>query len=231
MGKAGLMKLKGYRSPTDIIRLSVRWYLRYNLSYRDLTEMLEERGVSVTPTSWVQRFTPQLLAAFRKNKSPVAGRWQMDETYIRVKGQHRYLYRAVDKHEDTVDFLLTAHRDRHAAKRFLKKAAQQNGVPTHINIDKSGANKAGIEDYNGAGCDAVLIDVRQCTYLNNIVEQDHRFIKRRIRPVLGFKSFWTARFVLDGIELVHMLRKGQLAFADAKLPPSAAEAFYALAAA
>src|SRR6266852_4837033 len=157
------MRFKGYRFPTDIILLSVRWYLRYNLSYRDLEEMLEERGAFLDHTTvfrWVIRFTPLLLAAFKKRKAPVGGRWRMDETYVKVKGQDRYLYRAVDKAGDTVDFLLTAHRDRDAARRFLEKATKHNGVPTLINIDKSGANKAGIEDFNAASHDAAPVEVR-----------------------------------------------------------------------
>ena len=228
------MTFKGYRFPKELILLSVRWYLRYGLSYRDLEEMLRERGASPDHTSifrWVQRFTPQLLEAFKSRKAPVGGRWRMDETYIKVKGQARYLYRAVDKNGDTVDFLLTARRDRDAARRFLEKAVKNNGVPSLVNIDKSGANQAGIEDYNESlGFGPPDIEVRQCKYLNNIVEQEHRNVKRRIRPMLGFKSFWTARVVLGGIELVHMLRKGQLA-PDAQKPSlTAADAFYGLAA-
>jgi transposase-like protein len=177
----------------------------------------------------VIRFTPLLLAAFKKRKARVGVRWRMDETYIKVKGQDRYLYRAVDKAGSTVDFLLTARRNRDAARRFLEKAIGQNGEPSLINIDKSGANKAGIEDYNDTH-DGPVIEVRQCKYLNNIVEQDHRSITRRTRPMLGFKSFWTGRVVLGGIELVHMLRKGQLASATGTTSTTAAAAFYELAA-
>jgi transposase-like protein len=151
--------------------------------------------------------------------------------YVKVKGQDRYLYRAIDKDGATVEFLLTAKRDREAARRFLEKSTQQNGVPTLINIDKSGANKAGIDAYNEAADAVSPIEVRQCKYLNNDLEQDHRNIKRRVRPMLGFKSFWSARIVLGGIELIHMLRKGQLApSSSAATPLSAADAFYKLAA-
>lgn len=227
------MDTKGYRFPKDVILLSVRWYLRYQLSYRDLEEMFAERGAGPCHTSvfrWVQRFTPELIAAFRTRKSQVGGRWRLDETYVKVNGKARYLYRAVDKNGDTVDFLLTARRDRAAARRFLGKAIQGNGAPTLIHIDKSGANTAGINDYNrDRGGWAADIEIRQCKYLNNIVEQDHRNIKRRIRPMLGFKSFWTARVVLGGIELVHMLRKGQLA-SGGRPSASPAQAFYGLAA-
>jgi putative transposase len=227
------MDTKGFRFPTDVIIVSVRWYLRYSLSYRDLEEMLAERGAGPDHTTiyrWVQRFTPELLAAFKKRKAPVGGRWRLDETYVKVKGKDRYLYRAVDKAGNTIDFLLTARRNRDAARRFLEKAIEGNGAPSLINIDKSGANTAGIRDYNAdKGGWAADIEIRQCKYLNNIVEQDHRNVKRRIRPMLGFKSFWTAQVVLGGIELVHMIRKGQFASAGTS-KVSHADAFYGLAA-
>ena len=148
----------------------------------------------------------------------------MDETYISVKGQWKYLYRAVDKTGRTVDFLLTAKRDRKAASRFLRKAIDQCGVPQKITIDKSGANTAAVESYN-AEHDAG-IELRQVKYLNNIVEQDHRAIKRKTRPLLGFKSFWSAAITLAGIELMHMIRKGQLKGAGQLRP---AQQFYSLA--
>jgi putative transposase len=148
----------------------------------------------------------------------------MDESYVRVKGAWKYLYRAVDKTGATVDFLLTAKRDRNAALRFLRKAAGQNGMPVKVTIDKSGANTAALEHYNAdrnAG-----IEIRKVKYLNNIVEQDHRAIKRLTRPMLGFKSFRSATATLAGIELTHMIRKGQLRTAG-KLCP--AQQFYSLA--
>ena len=134
-------------------------------------------------------------------------RWRLDETYVKIKGVWKYFYRAVDKHGDTVDFLLTAKRDTKAVRRFLTKAIGANGKPSLINIDKSGANTAAIKQYNSD--ENKRIKIRQCKYLNNIVEQDHRFIKRRIRPMLGFKSFWSARATLAGIEVWRMLKKGQ----------------------
>jgi transposase-like protein len=127
-------------------------------------------------------------------------------------GEWKYLYRAVDKQGNTIDFLLTTKRDKKAARRFLNKAIGSNGKPSLINIDKSGANTAAINQYN---CDEnKRVKIRQCKYLNNIVEQvvrhpDHRFVKRRTRPMLGFKSFWSARATLAGIELWRMLKKGQ----------------------
>ena len=160
--------------------------------------------------------------AFRKNKKRAGHRWRLDETYIRIKGKWKYLYRAVDKKGNTIDFLLTAKRDKRAALRFLNKAIGSNGKPNLINIDKSGTNTAGIKQYNTD--ENKRIKIRQCKYLNNVVEQDHRFIKRIIRPMLGFKSFRSAQATLAGIELWRMLKKGQN-----KRSLSAWEQFYVLA--
>jgi putative transposase len=132
----------------------------------------------------------------------------MDEAYVRVKGSWKYLYRAVDKTGATVDFRLTAKRDRKAAPRFLSKAIRWKGTPKKITIDKSGTNTAAIESHN-AGQEAG-IEIRQIKYLNNLVEQDHRAIKRQLRPMLGFKSFRSAAITLAGVELMHMIRMGQL---------------------
>ena len=225
------MKIKRFRFPKDIILLSVRWYLRYGLSYRDLEEMLEERGIFLDHTSiyrWVIRFTPVLMSVFLNRKRPVGGRWRMDETYIKVNGLDRYLYRALDKEGQTIDFLLTAHRDQNAARRFLEKAMKNCEEPSLINIDQSGANTAGIKAYNDQNF--ACIEIRQCKYLNNILEQDHRNIKRRTRPMLGFKSFWSARVVLAGIELVSMIKKGQLKTSRKTSSLSPADQFYSLAA-
>jgi putative transposase len=178
---------------------------------------------------WVQKFAPQLEAELRRsgNKRPVGTSWRTDETYIKVNGQWKYLYRAVDKAGQTIDFLLTAQRDKKAALRFFRKALRQHGLPAKVTIDKSGANTAALEslqEQTGA-----TIDIRQNKYLNNLVEQDHRAVKRIIRPMLGFKSFWSARRTLAGIELIHMLKKGQMLAAGGQ-QLSAAEQFYALAA-
>ena len=144
---------------------------------------------------------------------------------IKILGKDRYWYRAVDKQGYTVDFLLTAKRDRRAARRFFARAVKNNGVPRVANIDKSGANKAGIEDFNQEnGTD---VTIRQCKYLNNIVEQDHRAVKRRTRPILGFKKFRSARIILGGIEVMHMIRKGQMVGGKNLTP---AQQFYSLAA-
>ena len=149
-----------------------------------------------------------LSAAFHRHKRPVWLSWRLDETYIRIKGKWKYLYRAVDKYGQTIDFLLTAQRDEPAATRFLTKAIRRHSVPETITIDGSEANAAAIRGYNEAHGTAIII--RQVKYLNNVVEQDHRAVKRITRPMLGFKSFETAEGTLVGIELMHMLKKGQM---------------------
>ena len=148
----------------------------------------------------------------------------MDETYIKVKGEWKYLYRAVDKAGNTIDFLLTKRRSKRAAQLFLIKAINQHGTPGMINIDKSGANKQAIRVYNKRNF--TKIKWRQCKYLNNIVEQDHRFVKWRIQNMLGFKNFESAQRTLTGIEIIRMLKKDQL-----KSPKSSTiKSFYSLAA-
>jgi putative transposase len=224
-----MLNTKRMRFPIDIILVCIRWYAAYPLSYRHIEEMMEERGVFVDHSSinrWAVRFLPLLEKAFRKRKRPVGGSWRMDETYIKVKGVWKYLYRAVDKEGKTVDFLLTAKRDKVAANRFFEKAMRHNGDPEKVTMDKSGANKAAIDGINH---DLEMpIEVRQIKYLNNIVEQDHRAIKRVTKPMLNFKSFRSARKVLAGIELMHMIRKGQMIIAEGN-KMSFAEQFYALA--
>jgi transposase-like protein len=222
-----MIDFKGSHFERDVILWGVRWYVAYPISYRQLEEMMEERGVEVdhsTLNRWVLKYVPQLDQEFRARKRPVGSSWRMDETYVRVKGAWKYLYRAVDKAGATVDFLLTAKRDRKAALRFLRRATGDNGTPIKITIDKSGANRAAIESYNKAHCAG--IEIRQVKYLNNIVEQDHRAIKRLARPMLGFKTFWSAAVTITGIELMHMIRKGRLR-ATGKLRP--AQQFYSLA--
>jgi putative transposase len=151
----------------------------------------------------------------------------MDETYIKINGQWKYLYRAVDKEGQTVDFLLTIYRDKKAALRFFKKAIRQHGLPEKMTIDKSGANTAALDALNDEL--NVNIEVRQSKYLNNLIEQDHRAIKRIVRPMLGFKSFRTARITLQGIELMHMIKKGQMVSGYGQNLSSTVQ-FYSLAA-
>jgi putative transposase len=224
-----MIDFKGSQFEREIILWGVRWYVAYPISYRQLEEMMKERGVEVDHSNlnrWVLKYAPALENSFRQYKRPVGDSWRMDKTYINVKGKWKYLYRAVDKFGATVDFLLTAKRDRKAALRFLRKAIGQNGTPSKITIDKSGANAAAINDYTEE--EAVGIELRQVKYLNNIVEQDHRAIKRKTRPMLGFKSFWSAAKTIAGIELMHMIRKGQMIVRGGEV--TAAEQFYSLAA-
>jgi transposase-like protein len=224
------VSFKGAHFPKDIILMGVRWYVAYPLSTRHVEELMEERGVSVdhsTINRWVVKYSPQLEEAFHRRKRPVWVSWRLDETYIKIRGQWYYLYRAVDKTGQTIDFLLTEHRDERAARRFLTKAIRRHGVPAKITIDGSEANASAIRSYNEAHGTTIII--RQVKYLNNVVEQDHRAVKRITRPMLGFKSFEAAQCTLAGVELMHMIRKGQLASgADQVL--TAAEQFYSLAA-
>ena len=221
--------LKRLHYPLEVILTCVRWYVAYPLSLRHLEDMMAERGVSVdhsTVHRRVIKLLPVLENAFRLRKRPVGKSWRMDETYIRVKGEWRYLYRAVDRDGNTVDFLLRAHRDKTAARRYFEKSIAQNGVPETVTIDKSGANLAALEAINADR--EAPIKIRQSKYLNNLVEQDHRAIKRRTRPMLGFKTFRCARILLAGIEVMRMIAKGQMKCARGT-DPSAADQFYDLA--
>jgi len=211
-----MISIKGAQYPKDVILYTVFFYVRYGVSYRDLEEIMEERGVKVdhaTLNRWVIRYSPLTADEAQKKKQSVSGSWRMDETYIKVKGKWTYLYRAVDKFGNTIDFMLSEKRDEAAATAFFKKTIDNNGVPEKVVIDKSGANNAGIENIN---CLFFLvfswcfIEILQVKYLNNIVEQDHRFIKKITKPMLGFKTFHSASATLSGIEVAHMIRKGQL---------------------
>ena len=225
------ISFKGAHFPKEVILMGVRWYVAYPLSTRHVEELMEERGVEVdhsTMNRWVIKYSPQLEEAFHRRKCAVWMSWRMDETYIKVKGEWKYLYRAVDKQGQMIDFLLTEHRDKEAALRFLKKAIRRHGVPEKITIDGSDANEAAIKSYNEAHGTNIII--RQVKYLNNIVEQDHRGVKRVTRPMLGFKSFEAAQDTLVGIELMHMIKKKQLIVGAGDEGLTAAEQFYALAA-
>src|SRR2546428_13884432 len=204
------ISFKGAHFPSEIILMGVRWYVAYPLSTRHVEELMAERGVEVdhsTINRWVIKYSPQLEEAFHRRKRPVWVSWRMDETYIKVKGQWYYLYRAVDKTGQTIDFLLTAQRDEQAAKRFLTKAIRRHGVPEKITIDGSAANEAAIKSYNEEHGTAIAI--RKGKYFKNIVEQDHRGVKGITRPMLGFKPFDPAQSTILGIELMHTIKKSQ----------------------
>jgi putative transposase len=225
------ISFKGAHFPPDIILMGVRWYVAYPLSTRHVEELMLERGVPVdhsTINRWVITYSPQLEEAFHRRKRPVWLSWRMDETYIRVKGAWKYLYRAVDTYGATIDFLLTEHRDTEAALRFLKKAIRRNGLPETITIDGSDANEAAIKRYNEEHGTAIAI--RQVKYLHTVVEQDHRAVKRVPRPMLGCKSFEAAQDTLVGIELMHMIKKRQMRVEAGDEGLTAAELFYSLAA-
>ena len=191
--------------------------------------MMHERGVNVdhsTINRSAIRFLPQLEKVFRKHKRPVGVSWRMDETYILDKDVRKYLYRAVDKAGKTIDLPLTAKRDKKAAMRFFEKAMQANGIPEKVTMDKSSANKSAINQI--VADKGISVEVRQIKYLNNIVEQDHGAVKRNTRPMLCIKSFRAAASVLAGVELMHMIRKGQMSMPGCE-EMSFANQFYALA--
>src|SRR3984893_8618636 len=157
----------------------VRWYVAYPLSLRHIEEMMAERGVFVdhaTVHRWALKIVPALVKVFRGRKRPVGKSWRMDETYIKVQGRWKYLYRAVDKDGDTVDFLFRAHRDKAAAQRYFEKAIDQNGAPGTVTVDKSGSNLAALQAINAER--ETPIKIRQCKYLNNIVEVRHEVAYR-----------------------------------------------------
>jgi putative transposase len=201
--------------------------------------MMAERGISVdhaTIHRWTIHYAPLLLEQFNRRKRPVTGRWHVDETYIKVRGQWRYLYRAIDSNGDTVEFWFSERRNLTAAKRFLRKALKRHGRPNRIVIDGSQTNREAIllcdaesRLQDGSGCQLEPIRIRQSHYLNNKIEQDHRAIKRRIRPMLGFHSAASARVILCCIEMVRMMRKQQAKYA-CNPQPSLAEQLHLLAA-
>jgi len=225
-----MIDFKGTQFEKEIILWGVRWYVTYPMSYRQLEEMMGERGVSVdhsTLNRWVIKYAPEFEKQFRRRQRSVGKSWRMDETYVKIKGKWAYLYRAVDKEGHTIDFLLTPTRDRDAAEAFLRKAIRTQGLPEKITIDQSGSNTAAITHYNKIHKTAIVI--RHSKYLNNLVEQDHRAVKRLTRSMLGFKSFWAARCTIAGIEVMHAIRKGQLMTPEHS-SQTPAEQFYALAA-
>jgi putative transposase len=204
---------KHHRYPRAIILQVVYFKLRFTLSYRDVEELMQIRGVDVdhsTIQRWVFKFSPTIEKNMHKRKYQVGDSWRMDETYIKVGGKDRFLYRAVDKEGNTVDFLLTKRRQKMSAQKFFNKAIGNNGRPRVINIDKSGTNKMAIWLVNRRAASIKKIKIRQCKYLNNIVEQDHRSIKRRIGICTGFKEFESAQRTLSGIEVVSIIRKNQV---------------------
>ena len=175
---------------------------------------MEERGFSIAHTTimcWVHQYGPELDNRVRRHLKKTNDSWRVDETYIKVKGQWMYLYRAVDSEGNTIDFYLSKTRDHKAAKRFFKKALRSFhvSIPRVITVDKNPAYPVAIEELKKEKKMPLGIQIRKIKYLNNIVEQDHRFIKKQVRSMLGLKSFQTAKQILAGVEAVHMMKKGQ----------------------
>jgi transposase, IS6 family len=213
MSQAKLFKYRHYQA--EIILLCLRWYLRYSLSYRDLEEMIVERGLTVDHTTiyrWVQHYAPILERRCRAKLKLTNSSWRVDETYIKVKGTWMYLYRAVDSDGATVEFMLSPTRDALSAKRFFRKAlrARHTVAPRVINVDRNPSYPKAVNKLKKKGTLPQGCELRPVKYLNNLVEQDHRFIKRRVNPGLGFWSFDTAWRTLQGYEAIHQLRKGQV---------------------
>jgi transposase, IS6 family len=199
----------------DIILLCVHWYLRYSLSYRDLEEIMLERGLHIDHTTiyrWVQHYAPELEKRCRSHLKTTTDSWRVDETYVKVKKAWMYLYRAVDSEGNTLDFLLSVTRDAQAVKRFFQKTlgTSQAVSPRVITVDKNAAYPKAFKELKADGIMPDSCELRQSKYLNNLVEQDHRFIKRLVKPGMGFFSFHTAWRTLQGYEVIHMIRKGQM---------------------
>jgi transposase-like protein len=216
---AALIEGKGFKGRQfmgETILWAVRWYLMFPVSYRDLELMLQDRGVAVDHSTifrWIQAYAAELEKRIRLHLRLTNGSWRVDDTFIKVKGRWTYLYRAVDKTGQTIDFLLSAKRDAAAAKRFFRKAlAQPHTVnPRTITVDKNACYPKAITGMKRDGQLWRRSKLRQIKYLNNIIEQDHRSIKRLTGPGLGFGSFRTARRTLAGFEAMAMIRKGQVA--------------------
>jgi transposase, IS6 family len=208
----GLFKWR--QSEPEVILLAVGWYLRFSLSYRDVEELLAERGLHadhVTIWRWVQRYASEMKRRLRSRLKPTNDSWRVDETYVRVKGKWVYLYRAVDSSGATIDFLLSAQRDAAAAERFLAKAlgGENHPAPRVINTDQHAAYPPAIVELKADGVLEENCEHRPVQYLNNVLEQDHRPIKRRINASQHFRSFWAAWRTIAGYEVIHMIRKGQ----------------------
>jgi putative transposase len=208
-----LISFKGAHYPKSVILYAVYFYVRFAVSYRNLEEIMAERAVDVnhaTLNRWVEKYSSAITVKGHRRKAQTGQSWRMDETYVKVKSRWMYLYRAIDKWGNTLDFMLSERRNEAAATAFFAKAIASNGWPDKVVIEKSGSNAAGLFNMN---CLLVmhnwycLFDVLQVKYLNNIIEQDHRFIKKISRSMQTFKSFNSAAATLASIEVAHMIRK------------------------
>ena len=205
---------KWRQTEPELILCAVRWYLRYSLSLRDVEELFAERGLEADHTTiwrWVQRYGPELDQRLRRHLKPTNKSWRVDETYIRVSGRWCYLYRAIDSTGATIDFLLSALRDAAAAERLFRKALSDpaHPQPRVINTDKARLYCSAIAGVKEEGTLSRRCSHRPVQYLNNILEQDHRAIKRRVKGKQSFREFQAARRTIEGHEAMHMIRKGQ----------------------
>ena len=204
---------KRRRFPVEIILLCVRWYCKYAISYRDLAERMQERGVNVDPSTifrWVQRYAPEIEKRVRRYQGFRSGSWRMDETYVRVGGRWKYLFRAVDKHGQLIDFMLSDRRNTRAAYRFLRKALKtmSDYPPESITTDKLASYPKAIRRLRTEGLLPKEVVHRTSKYLNNIIEADHGALKRVIRPTRGFQSMKTGYATIKGFEVMRMIRRG-----------------------
>ena len=213
-GVLGLAELfEGRHFDREVIVLCVRWYLRFKLSFRDLVEMMAERGLSMVHTTimrWVHHYAPEFERRWNRFSRPIGSSWRVDETYVKIRGKWMYLYRAVDREGRTVDFRLSTRRDVVAAKAFFRKAIKSHGLfPRTITLDGYAASHRAVREMNANGELPDDTTLRSSKYLNNLIEQDHRGVKLRIGPMLGFKLFGTAEITIAGIELLRRIQKGQ----------------------
>jgi transposase-like protein len=197
----------------EVIILCVRWYLRFKRSFRDLVEMMGERGLSIAHTTimrWVQRYAPEFERRWNRFARMVGRSWRVDETYVKIRGEWVYLYRAVDRDGKTVDFRLSARRDVAATKAFFRKAIKARGcAPRTITVDGYAASHRAVREMKADGTLPDDTKLRSSKYLNNLIEQDHRGVKLHLGPMLGFKRFSNAAITIAGIELLRRIQKDQ----------------------